>query len=455
MGTADDVVRRYPWSHGWSIDSINNQLIHSIIYDQNMVINDGYLVANPELLNSLKNLNTSLLGNVLLSGTASLFCRSNPKDLAEGILKNKENLETFKRALEGENEKLLVRRLGTLQKYANQNLIQWPKDKNTGAIFAAFLERLNSNNSLKLSLPYDDSRRDFDLVYRSFTDAMDKNFREARQEWERICWRELGQINIDEHDPFDLELRKKPCYGRVRTLMQVANEAYHVAYSSAMAWSVREEGVSSSPLTAFCPAYIDLFEKSVIDEKEDNLRYEGIGSVLISANLLRFGRESNFSWVRELVLNDEFVEVRQQYLSLLNGYMNWQGDLSDVRKYADQYRKLLAKVVSDHIPTYSDIAESFFNFFGGSQIASALQSIDSLVSQVGISTPMNLDPVKCVKNIVEPREVEILLERPGLESSWYGTTESLARELGLINARLDSTKLKDILDPIKPFDPNG
>jgi len=152
MGTADDVVRRYPWDHGWSIDSINNQLIHSVIYDQSLVINDGYLVANPELLGSLKNLNKSLLGNVLLSGTAVLFCRSDPKNLAEGLLKSKEKLETHKQALSGESEKTVVRRMETLQKYVNQNPIQWPKDKNTGAIFASFLDKLNYDNCLELSL---------------------------------------------------------------------------------------------------------------------------------------------------------------------------------------------------------------------------------------------------------------------------------------------------------------
>jgi len=455
MGTADDVVRRYPWDHGWSIDSINNQLIHSIIYDQNLVINDGYLITNPELLGSLKNINKSLLGNALLSGTAVLFCRSDPKNLAEGLLKSKEKLKTHANALSGENETTFVNKMKILQEQVNQNPIQWPADKNTGAIFSNFLDKLNYDNCLDLSLPCDKSKEDFNKIYQIFSDDMDENFNESRQHWERLCWREMGGINIDNYDPFDPVLRKDPSYERVKTMMQVANEAYHVAYTAAMSWSLRDEDVISRPLTAFCPAYLDVFKKSIIKEKEEHLRYEGLGSVLISVDLLKFGKNSDFSWVRELILNHEVVEIREEYLRLLSDYMRWKGDLEEVQKHAKKYRKVLAKIVADNVPTYCDIAEHLFNNFGGFQIASALQSIDSLRSQVGISTPVNLDPVKSVKEIVETREIEAMLERPGLKSTWYGTTKSLARELGLINAQLDNDKVKEILTPIKPYNPNA
>jgi hypothetical protein len=455
MGTADDVVRRYPWKHGWNINSINNQLIHSVIYDQNLVINDGYLVANPELLASLKNLNKSLLGNTLLSGTAVLFCRSEPKNLAEGLLRSKEKLKTHEKALSGVNENIFIRRMETLQKYVNQNPIQWPKDKNTGAIFAKFLDKLNYDNCLDLSLPSAEHKKDFNNVYKIFSDEMDVNFNEARQQWERICWGEFGNLNIDNYDPFDPSLRKKPCYDRVRTMMQVANEAYHVAYTAAMSWSLRDKDVHSRPLTAFCPAYLDVFKKSIAVEKEEHLRYEGLGSVLISVDLVKFGKDCDFSWVRELVLNDEVVEIRKEYLRLLNDYIRWKGSLKEVQNLANQYRNILSKLVADSTATYSDIAESLFNFFGGNQVTSALQAINSLRSQVGISTPVNLDPVKSVKEIVETREIADALERPGLNSIWYGSTKSLARELGLINAPLDKAKVEDILLPIKPYNPHA
>jgi hypothetical protein len=451
MGTADDVVRRYPWKHGWSIDSINNQLIHSVIYDQNLVLNDGYLVANPELLGSLKNLNKSLLGNVLLAGTATLFCRSNPRNLAEGLLKSAEKLETHKKALSGKNEKTFVTEMQTLQKYVNHSPIQWPVDKNTGAIFASFINMLNYNNGLELSLPNDKRKNDFDTIYRLFSDSMDENFNEARQEWERICWSKFGGIDIDEYDPFSPFLQKQPCYERVRVMMQVANEAYHMAYTSAMSWSLRGENVGSRPLTAFCPAYLDVFKKSIISEEEAHIRYEGLGSVLISFDLAKFGKDCDFSWIRELVLNNEIVEVREEYLRLLSNYMSWNGDLPDVQKSANRYRNSLAKVVADHLPTYSDIADSLFSFFGGVQIVSALKAIDSLRAQAAIATPINLDPVKSVKQIVETKEIEAMLERPGLNSTWYGSTKSLARDLGLINAQLDQKKVEEILIPIKAY----
>ena len=449
MGTVDDVVRRYPWRHGWSIESINHQLIHSVIYGQKLVINDGYIITNPELLGSLRNLRKSLLGNVLQSGNAALFCRSEPRNLAEGLLRSKERLQTHKTALSGENEADFIRKMETLQKHANQNPIQWPRDKNTGAIFASFLDKLNYDNRLKLSLPDDEARRDFDIIYSLFSTAMDENFNEARQEWERICWREFAGLDLDKHDPFDPFLTTHSSYKRVQTMMHIANEAYHLSYASAMSWSLRGEDVISRPLTAFCPAYFDIFEKTIIDEHEHNVRYDGLGSVLICVDLLRFN--GDFSWIMELVLNDDIVKIRDEYLLLLENYIHWEGDLAVVKKTADAYRRMLATTVSDHIASLSDIAESLFNFFGGNQIISALQAIDSLASQVGISSPINLDPVKSVKQLIEPREVSARIGRTGINSTWYGSTKSLARNLGLINAKLDIDKVATVLEPIKPY----
>ena len=457
MGTADDVVRRYPWKHGWNIDSLNNQLIHSVIYDQNLVISDGYIIANPELFGSLKNLSKSLLGNVLLSGSATLFCRGKPQNLVGGLQKSAEKIHTHKAALSGKGGKDLIRQLETLQTYVNKSPIQWPKDKNTGAIFASFLNELNYNDNLNVSLSSGRLKDDFIQVYKQFESDMDENFKEARQHWEQLCWRILGNMDITKFDPFGKELTRMECYERVRSLMNVANEAYHIAYTSALHWSLRSLDSSSlpetAPLTAFCPAYLNIFQSEFLQEAED-IQFEKLGNLLINVDLLRFGRDANYSWIMSLVLDDELVEIRTSYLDHLERYMQRECEYQDALKAAKEYRSGLARLVADKVPTYSDVAESLFNFFGGSQVLSAIQGVESLLEKANIRFPVNLDPVKAVRRIVESGEIERELKKLGLESSRYGTTNNLARDLGLVNVCLNPVEVKRILEPIKPYNPN-
>lgn len=461
LGTADDVVRRYPWKKGgWNLNSINNQIIHSVIYDQKLVLNDGYLVANPEFLNSLDKLSSSLLGNAFDTGSMVLFCRSSPRNLAEGISKSAEKIKTHQHALKGKRGRQIINNLEKLQRLVKQTPIPWPKDKNTSAIFATLLKNLHKKNAISWSLASKNSKEDFLKIYKRFENDMDVNFNQARQHWERLCWEELANLDIHKFDdPFDKALQRHEQYERVRTQMQVANEAYHVAYTAAMHWSMKSsEGngkIASRPLTAFCPAYIDLFSKElIVDEKV--LRYEGFGDLLITVDLLKFKRRGgDFSWLRSIAWDSDFLDLRTAYINHLEDYLHYRCEHDQARQVAEAYRNKLARLIAEKVPTISDVGEALVNFFGGAQVISALQAIEGLANTSNMMEPVNLDPIRAVKKIIETREISKKLSEQGIESTIFEREKILARDLGLINATLDPAKVERLLGPIKKYDPNA
>jgi hypothetical protein len=459
FGSADDVVKRYPWKQGWNINSINNQLMHAIIYDQKLVMNDGYLVANSEFLESLGNLNQSLLGNAFLTGNVVLFSRSQSQKLVEGLYRSAEKQQTHRVALESKNGKNLTDGLEILEKEIENDVIRWPADKNMGAIFSSLLESLNNNNALDLALPSDSLKSDFQLIYKKYSNDMDSNFNEARQHWERLCWQIFGNINIKNMDLFGVELKMKQSYDKVKVFMQIANEAYHVAYCSALHWSVAKDmnpthEFETRPMTAFCPAYLDLFKTEKV-EGNNEIQLQRLGELLISVNPLKFKKSSSdYSWIRSIALNNNLVSVRKEYLSALDKYMHWDISFGEAQILANSYKSELASLIANKVSTISGVVEFAYNHFGGIQVISTIKAIGELLHLSGMVEPINTDVIGGVKRIFEGPEIERKLSKQGIQSQKYGANATLARELGLINAALDPNKVSSLLSPIKPFDPS-
>jgi hypothetical protein len=469
LGTADDVVRRYPWKEGCSIESINHQLIHSVIYDQKLAINDGYIVANPELISSLDNLNTSLLGNALLTGSVVLFSRAGPTDLAAGISKSALRVNTHKLALEGKHGKHLVGNLETLQKYVSQFSLKWP-ECNMGAIFGSTLGSLAGTSKLKDAIP-EALMGDFEIIYKQFELDMNVNYSEARQHWEILCWRHFENIEIKDYDPFSEEVKRKRGYENVKVLMQVANEAYHMAYSCGLHSSIvtginETQAYSIRPLTAFCPAHFDLFQTELLNE-ENNLQFNKLGNLLISVKPVYFKDNANYSWLDSLEKDRECRELRDQYTTHLDNYIHYRCSYDEAYRVTREYKFKIAELIANEASTVTDIVEVAVNFFGGHQILSAAKSINKLGKLLGVSEPTNTRTINSVKRVVdisekiinapkamlESREIVRSLEREGVFMSEYGGDKQMAREFGLINAPLDAIKVSALLKPIKPWDP--
>ncbi|MGJ8639613.1 MAG: hypothetical protein ACSHYA_09490 [Opitutaceae bacterium] len=421
-------------------------------------MNDGYLIANPELLPSLNNASTSLLGNALRSFSVRLFCRNQPRDIAAGLQKSAENLDTHRNAISGKDGKVFMDQMEILQRYISTEAIQWPQDKNVSAIFAAFLELIHRGNAIELSLPTKQSKRDFETVYTRFIEEMDSNFNFARQRWEQLSWECISGINLTQQDLSQEQYKNFDGYNRVLNLMHVANEAYHMAYTAALDWVIQSKfkdgNKETRPLTAFCPAYFDFFEKQDYAH-QPKTRLDGLGELLISFDSIKFGKYANYSWLQDFVFNNEVSQVKRDYLDKLQAYMNFKCSFKEALKSADEYRRQIARIIAPQVPTINDVAAEFLSVCGVPQVFSLLQSANNLSEQlVGIASPINLDPIKSVKQLVERKEVESLLKNPGVKAGYYGETNTFARNLGLINTELDSRVVSNLLEPIGPWTPN-
>ena len=175
LGTADDVSLRYPWDVGCKKESLEDQMIAAAIYEQTLAINDGYIVANKYLLPGLINNHKSLLGNLLHSHSAVLFSRSEPKNIAAGIEKSAKKIETHRLVVENDKNWPRARKsLEKLQISLEGTTVEWPSDKNMGAIFYKTLERLYYGHRYKLAVT-EELQRDFDAIFKNFNHEINSN----------------------------------------------------------------------------------------------------------------------------------------------------------------------------------------------------------------------------------------------------------------------------------------
>ena len=56
LGTADDLVQRYPWQIEMNLENFNNMLMRKALLGEKVLINDGYLLNLPAARHALLNL---------------------------------------------------------------------------------------------------------------------------------------------------------------------------------------------------------------------------------------------------------------------------------------------------------------------------------------------------------------------------------------------------------------
>ncbi len=139
FGLLDDVVARYPFSDTQGWDAIERSLVVHAIYGKPVLINDGYLIANEQLVPQLADLDVSLLGNMLMFGFARLFARGGV-DLAAGIEERAASINTHRRILERTDWPEIRDNLEFLSKLARPTTVPWPRTKNTGEILFRLLD---------------------------------------------------------------------------------------------------------------------------------------------------------------------------------------------------------------------------------------------------------------------------------------------------------------------------
>ncbi len=448
LGTADDVSLRYPWDVGCKQESLEDQMISAAIYEQILAINDGYIVANKNLLPALIELDRSLLGNLLHSHSAVLFSRSEPKNIAAGIENSAKKITTHKQIVENDKRWPKARKsIEKLQVSLAGTTVRWPPDKNMGAIFYKMLEQLYFDQRYKLAVP-EYLQKDFDDIFLKFNHEINSNYDGARDLWENVVWRHYTQKDVN---PFAMFLSKKKHYPKVKLLMQLANEAYHIAYTCALNHSLtqKDNSLSARPMTAICPAYSDLFAKDTaefIDLKKMKIICENT----IPINSGMFKKNADYKWVWKLQFNPDLSEYRSNYVSAINDFITDSKNEKQLRKARNQYLNSLLNELGDQLSLKTTVIKSAASWIPGAVLSLPLLAVDPLLSAMGglsISLFCDRFGAKIYQKIIDVPKAKKLINKRKNEIS----IEKLIRGSGLINSTLNKKSVDNFLIDIKPY----
>ena len=467
-GVLDDVVDRYPWPAKLNLQSIQHQLITSALYGKRILINDGYLVANPMLIGDLANIAESLTGSLLRADVARLFTRSGASNLAEGIERTAPHVSTH-RALVSNKKRWpqLRRELENLSSDVGQRAIPWPRDKNMGQIFYLLMERIagmTGSDGDRIVPP--GLRHDFDAIFDRFRKELSPEFDGARNHWEEVCWRHIAGYDVDPHTLGTMRiegdrLRSFKEYPRVVPFMNIANEVYHLAYSAGASRSIalgagRDLGATDVGVaTALVTAFPDLAMAEAVVEEEgiDRETLESMNQLLITLPPeLEFS--GNFDFIYTIRRSTPVLEAADAYLDGLELFSRGGITLDEGIIRRDNYIEQLSTILARRIrykkrwvaaKNLSDLVVS-----GGTE-AIGLGVGGGWILSCGIDPLRN----RLIERMLKAN-VAAALREEGLRAASRGIgkdgsrPEPLARKLGLYLGPLCQEGIKRLVEKVDP-----
>ncbi|WP_417449403.1 hypothetical protein [Kordiimonas sp.] len=468
FGVLDDVVDRYPWPAKVDETSLQQQLITAAIYNKKVLINDGYLVANPILLGELTDIDTTLVGNMLMTGVARIFSRASTGNLAEGIENNAAKIETHRKLVE---DRGLWRFMRDDLEYLSDQLdgftITWPRDKNMGQIFHVLLTRVRAfQQQDRLRIMSAADFREFDAIYARYEHEIDhKSFDAARTIFEKQCWqhaagRDVTTDEITNTRSFDARRARFSGYELVCRMMNIANELYHLAYSMGAYHSVvsgapskgldtSEMGVASALVTAFPDLINEEDAGTHVAVPEERLR--DLNQILVTVPRgLKY--KGDFAFVTRFSTNGNCRRGREHYLEEITRYIHGGGSLVHARQASEEYKAAIAGIMAPYVAeTWTEkLITSPLSAFGFEE----LDVTEWAVAQLGpvgklLSIGMDYFGNKLVERLVKQR-VQVGLGEEGLEAHQRAGAVPLARRLGLYVGPIDTAGGARVLEGIDP-----
>lgn len=465
-GVLDDVVDRYPWPARIDLHSIQHQLITSALYGKRVLINDGYLLANPMLIDDLANPGHSLTGTLLRCDAARLFTRSGGSNLAEGIERTAAHVATH-RALVSDKQRwpTLRRALEDLSSDVGQRNIAWPRDKNMGEIFYLLMERIAG-----MSGPQGDRivppgmRRDFDAIFALFRTLMTPSFDGARNYWEEACWRHIAGYDIDPLALGTLRMEKDrvaafPEYPRVVPFMNIAIEIYHLAYAAGAAWSVAAStdaalsGANLGVATALVTAFPDLAGQETVapDEGIDEATLQRMNQLIITIPPdIEFA--GDFDFIFDIRRKAAIREAGEAYLTGLELFSRGGIDFAEGLRRRDAYVEQLAQTMAPKLR----FKKKWVAAKGLSDLLLAAATTPVNFA-AGWLLSFGLDPLRnrLIERMLKARVGNALREE-GLRAASAGVGRDgarpvpLARTVGLYLGPLRDDGMKRLVAPVAP-----
>lgn len=466
-GVLDDVVDRYPWPTSMAPQAIRQQLITSAIYGKQILINDGYLIANPMLLEDLRDIRHSLIGVLLDSGTARLFTRSGNTNLAEGIERTSEHVATHRKLVSDRKIWPTLRgQLDIVSKRAAGSALPWPADKNMGEIFYLLMERIAaSDHALGSRIVPLGLRDDFDVIFRLFQAMISPKFDGARNYWEEACWQHFAGYDIDPHALGAIRMEQArieayPEYQRVRPFMNIANEVYHLAYSAGAARSIalRGEAEPSGTIIGMASAFVTAFpdlagaERVTRDDGIDEAKLQALNQLLITLPAdIEFGND--FDFVAEIRLSSDVRLAGDAYLDGLEAFCRDEMTFDAMLTVRDGYVAELSRRMAKKLRRgASYLAGDSLSDLLVAAATSPLHYAGGWLLGLGTDVVKN----KLIERMLEAR-VTAALTSEGATAASAGINRKtgelpvpLARKMGLYLGPLKQPGIKALTDQVSP-----
>lgn len=463
-GTLDDVVHRYPWGSerfGRPLDlhAIRAQLVTAAIYDKTVVINDGYLIANPLLIPDIEDVSTSLIGTMIKGQAAYLYARGGEANLIEGMERTAKGGAgvTTHAAIMADTDRWprLKNGLELLERHSRNEVIPWPHDKNMGHVFFLLMESVREKTGLQSATTVPDRlRSDFDAIFKKFKDRLDEDFDQARTVWEEEAWTHFRGSDLDETtlgaSRFSVgELREQPEYEDVRAMMNVANEMYHLAQSAGSS-----RGIELTPAHALQkPGRLIGVATALPDDHEgllaprdtggDSEVYSMLNQLMLSipSELMFTG---DFSFIEQLRSVSGVQDARDLYLDTLWRFANGVATFDDAVSARDGYATRLAEILQGHVVDPWTLRA--VEHLGELIIATATAPLTPFA---GWLLGVGKDSLKNrLFERVSKRRIEVALNKEGIRASQERAP--MTRDIGLYIGPLEKNGLAAMLARVGP-----
>lgn len=326
-GVLDDMVQQYPWPGLSSNKSLlDTQLVYSVVTGKPLLINDGYLVLNPECLQSLHD-SYSPLRVLIRKGYLKILSRNKSRSLEEMVLESAAHgIPTYRRLVDNRDQWSITQNaLRSVDKDLKKQdcFAGWPRVDLTSS-YLALVQQLARRPLVEQKGHGLGENTFHDVVYR-FEDALGKDPSKPRSKWETIVMQHVQD-------------------GAARqSLMQTANEIYHHNFGVALSGKppVELEGCEIGVLSKTSSAFANLYRSYSLDPS----KLINPGSGLPDVPQIELPKRVDYSkrGILEPMFYDDTPvgQERSTYLKARKSFLEGSLDRQDLLSATYQYQRVL------------------------------------------------------------------------------------------------------------------
>ncbi len=381
LGLVDDRVHAYPWSRqGVTLAAINEALIASALVGDPVLINDGYLINNPNLFPALLSHARSPLRHLIQVGYAIVLTRNgeNLHRLAEEM--DEAGVGSFGETMkQGAWDRDMLRLAGDLSLGGRLNVRwhPWPKIDMSEGLHRLLSRVADHPNPADLGLVDDpdsvhpsqalkgrDKVHLLDAVVRGYLDK----FKDQKIAATRTKWEESLNEQYESNPGFKKRFRSH--------CMHLANEAYHYNFTACLQ---AESSATYKVCTRHSP-WFGTWRPTPPEAREDI--YEALHEHDLDLRLPPDIPISSGSFLAEVVaFSDRLVSCKESYVYHYDRFVRGESQTPQhVLEARDEYR---AALIEHHrrprkSDTFSDVSRTVLETMSfGMGVSDAVKAIDT------------------------------------------------------------------------------